>query len=171
MSSRRPRASLPLVALLAFAAGACATAVATPEPVARASDPASSPAESEAPVTPSVVAAADARRAVAPSGKASVRVLARGANAFVAELSMDSGAAVPEHADATEEYIHVLEGSGTITIDGQAHDITPGATVFMPAGALVSYQNGDAPMRALQVFAGPEPAAKYDAWNWDAEGA
>ncbi len=171
MSSRRPRASLPLVALLAFAAGACATAVATPEPVARASEPAPSPAESEAPVTPSVVAAADARRAVAPSGKASVRVLARGANAFVAELSMDSGAAVPEHADATEEYIHVLEGSGTITIDGQAHDITAGATVFMSAGAVVSYQNGDAPMRALQVFAGPEPAAKYDAWSWDAEDA
>jgi (S)-ureidoglycine aminohydrolase len=100
-----------------------------------------------------------------------VRVLARGANAFVAELSMDSGAAVPEHADATEEYIHVLEGSGTITIDGQAHDITAGATVFMSAGAVVSYQNGDAPMRALQVFAGPEPAAKYDAWSWDAEDA
>ena len=100
-----------------------------------------------------------------------MRVLARGVNAFVAELSMDAGAAVPEHADATEEYIHVLEGSGTITIDGDTYELAAGATVFMPAGAVVSFQNGDAPMRALQVFAGPEPAATYDAWNWDAEGA
>ena len=96
-----------------------------------------------------------------------MRVLARGANAFVGELAMDAGAAVPEHADATEEYIHVLEGAGTITIDGVRFEIAAGSTVFMPAGAVVSYQNGDAPMRALQVFAGPAPAAKYDAWTWD----
>ena len=50
---------------------------------------------------------------------------------------------------------------------GVRFEIAAGSTVFMPAGAVVSYQNGDAPMRALQVFAGPAPAAKYDAWTWD----
>ena len=116
---------------------------------------------------PSVIPAERAPRAVAPSGKAAVRLLAQGSNAFLGELSMDAGAAVPEHADTTEEYIHVLEGGGTMTIDGQVHTISAGTTVFMPAGATVSYQNGDAPLRALQVFAGPAPASKYDAWTQD----
>ena len=47
----------------------------------------------------------------------------------------------------------------------QHHRIGPGSTIYMPANALVSYQNGDAPLVAIQVFAGPAPAAKYDAWE------
>ena len=34
------------------------------------------------------------------------------------------GAAVPEHRDATEEYIYVLEGSGRMVIDGKTYDGT-----------------------------------------------
>ena len=83
----------------------------------------------------------------------------------LARLEMDAGAAVPEHADADEEYIVVLEGRGVITIDGVQTEIGPGSTVFMPAGATVSYQNGDAPMIALQIFAGPASAAKYERWT------
>ena len=37
--------------------------------------------------------------------------------------------------------------------------------IFMPAGVTVSYQNGDAELVALQVFAPPGPAAKYDRWR------
>lgn len=100
----------------------------------------------------------------APSGRARIKLLARGENAFIGMLAMDPGAAVPEHQDATEEYIVVVEGSGTITIDGHARELNAGDAVFMPADATVSYQNGDAPMRAFQVFAGPEPAKKYQKW-------
>ena len=39
--------------------------------------------------------------------------------------------------------------------------------LFMPANAEVSFQNGEAEMLALQVFAGPDPAKKYDAWIAD----
>jgi hypothetical protein len=39
-----------------------------------------------------------------------------------------------------------------------------GDAVYMPADATVSFENGGAPMRALQVFAGPEPAKKYQKW-------
>jgi hypothetical protein len=34
----------------------------------------------------------------------------------------------------------------------------------MPPNAEVEFRNGDAQLVAIQVFAGPEPAAKYDAW-------
>ena len=56
-------------------------------------------------------------------------------------------------------------GGGTITIDDKAHKIGPGTTVYMPANAKVTYQNGPDEIVAIQVFAGPEPAAKYDGWK------
>ncbi len=113
---------------------------------------------------PAVTPIAEAEVRVAPSGKARVQKLARGDNAFLARLELAPGAKVPEHRDATEEYIHVLEGKGLITIEGQTHSIGPGTTVYMPANARVSFQNGDARMVAIQVFAGPGPAAKYRKW-------
>ena len=113
----------------------------------------------------SVQAFDKAEHRIAPSNKANVRVLAHGANAFIGHLRMDPGASVPEHRDVSEEYIYVLQGSGTITIDGKDHTITPGTTVFMPANAKVSYKNGPGEMVAIQVFAGPESAKKYQAWK------
>ncbi len=156
---------LSLVA--AFALGACAATAAstsaspTQAPSAEPEAATSGDAATSAPVT----AIEQAERRTAPSGKAKVTILARGLNAFVARLEMEPGAAVPEHRDSTEEYIHVLEGSGTITIDDQAYPLAAGGTVYMPANAKVSFANGDAPLVGLQVFAGPEPAAKYDAWT------
>jgi quercetin dioxygenase-like cupin family protein len=113
----------------------------------------------------SVVELAAAASAAAPSGTATITHLARGDNAYLGLLRMDADAAVPVHRDPTEEYIHVLAGGGIMTIDGERHTITAGTTIFMPANAEVSFQNGAEPMVALQVFAGPEPAAKYDAWQ------
>ncbi|MFO7563696.1 MAG: cupin domain-containing protein [Enhygromyxa sp.] len=114
---------------------------------------------------PTVVALAEAPRALAPNGKASIIHLARGHEAYLGMLQMDAEAAVPTHRDPTEEFIHVLEGGGTMTIDGQTYEITAGTTIYMPANAEVSFQNGAEPMRAIQVFAGPEPATKYEAWE------
>lgn len=101
----------------------------------------------------------------APSGKAHITHLAEGLNAYLGKLVLEPGAAVPEHADATEEYIHVLEGSGTITIDGVTHAVGAGSTVYMAAKAKVSFQNGPTRMVAIQVFAGPDPARKYQNWK------
>lgn len=113
---------------------------------------------------PTVVEPPDIETRWAPSGKAHVEILARGTNAFVGRLHVEAGAAVPEHQDPTEEYIHVLQGTGTLTIDGWVSEVGPGDTVFMPARATVSYQNGDEEMVAIQVFSGPESADKYDGW-------
>ncbi|MCB9524689.1 MAG: cupin domain-containing protein [Myxococcales bacterium] len=112
----------------------------------------------------SVTPAEKAPRKVAPSGKAWITLLAQGEQAFVGRLEMAPGTKVPEHQDPTEEYIHVLEGTGVLTLDGVAHPVKPGDTIFMPAHAKVSYVNGPARFVGLQVFAGPGPAKKYAAW-------
>ena len=115
---------------------------------------------------PAAVVAADAaERRTAPHGKASITILAQGVNAFLGRLELAPGAQVPRHRDATEEYVHVLSGSGTITIDGVAQAVGPGTTVYMPANVEVSYTNGEEQLVAIQVFAGPGPAQKYDGWK------
>ena len=156
--------SIPLA--VAFVLGACAaTAVQSSASTPTDNQTATPQPGNDESIASAVVGKDDAESRVAPNGKARVTMLAQGRNAFLARLDMEAGAAVPEHRDATEEYIHVLEGSGTIMIDDQEHALSPGSTVFMAADAKVSFQNGDAPFVGIQVFAGPAPAAKYDAWT------
>jgi len=101
---------------------------------------------------------------VASSGQAKVQALARGQNAFVGRMMLEPGAKVAPHADTTEEFVVVLSGGGTMVLGGETHRLTKGSVVYMPAGIQVSYTNGDEASEILQVFAGPEPASKYDAW-------
>ncbi len=136
-----------------FLLGACATA-------------AVSATASDAPSMAATIVQLDAAPSgMAPPKTATIRHLARGANAYVGHLTMQAGAKVPVHRDASEEFIHVLAGSGTITIDGVASEIGVGDTIYMPANAEVTFENGDAEMVGLQVFAGPESAKKYEAWK------
>ncbi|MCP4504355.1 MAG: cupin domain-containing protein [Deltaproteobacteria bacterium] len=107
---------------------------------------------------------ADCRR-TAPSKKAWVTFLAQGENAFVARLELAPHAKVPEHQDETEETIHVLSGHGVVVIDGKRHSVNAGSTIFMPAFAKVSFENGPAPLVGIQIFAGPSPAKKYASWS------
>ena len=120
---------------------------------------------SENTVAPSVVVEPDGGKTrVAPSGKARVTILVEGENAFLAKLWMAPGASVPLHRDTSEEYIVILEGQGTIWIDGAQSSVFPGTAVFMAANSEVRFTNGDTPLVALQVFAGPSSAKKYDSW-------
>lgn len=164
----------PAALFFAFALGACSTvalqsSAATEAEAQAEAGEASAEADAgadEAPASAATVVALDAApKSTAPNGKGRITVLARGQNAFLGKLEMDAGGAVPAHRDATEEYIHVLEGGGTMTIDGQTYEVSAGTTIYMPANAEVSYQNGDQNMVAIQVFAGPEPAKKYEAWT------
>jgi quercetin dioxygenase-like cupin family protein len=126
-------------------------------------------ASAKGPAPRVITATATAATRTAPNGAATVRLLvdrsAGATSAFLAVLDMKAGAAVPEHADATEELIYVMEGSGEIIVDGQTHAVQVGDAIFMPAGAKVRFQNGDAPFKALQVFAPMGPEAKYDKWT------
>ncbi len=142
-----------------------AAADAKAEVKADAEAPAAAPAPSGPPPEAFVGGLDVVEHRKAPKGAAHIWMLARGQNAFLGKLEMAAGGAVPEHRDPTEEYLHVLEGEGTLKIDDVEYTISPGSTVFMPANAKVSYQNGDARLVAIQVFAGPAPAAKYDSWK------
>lgn len=118
----------------------------------------------ESPPTSEVRPIAQAQVQKAPHGKAQITHLAEGKNAYLGRLHLAAHAKVPAHADATEEYLYILEGSGTITIDGKASAVAPGTTIYMAAGARVSYVNGPTPLIAVQIFAGPGPAKKYQNW-------
>ena len=98
-------------------------------------------------------------------GKARIALLAQGQNAFVGRLELAPGIGVPEHQDATEEYIYVIAGSGILTMDGKEYPVEAGSMIYMPANATVSFKNGPEPMIGVQVFAGPGPATKYDTWQ------
>ena len=113
----------------------------------------------------SVILASQAETASPPSGKARITHLARGQNAYLGHLWIAPGAGVPLHRDPTEEYLYILEGGGVLTMNGEKYILAKGAAVFMPAGAEVSYANGDAPTIVLQVFAGPSSADKYQKWS------
>jgi len=153
--------------MLLLAAGCTPAASESPEPPASPPEAttAEAPAEPPAPADGSVVTLDTAPRFVAGSGKAWITRLAQGKEAFVGMLELEPNAAVPEHQDATEEYIYVLSGGGTLTMAGTPHELGAGSLVYMPAGVTVSYQNGDAKLTALQIFAGPAPAKKYDGWQ------
>jgi len=114
--------------------------------------------------TPTIVRMADAPVRVAGHGKARIALLARGEQAFIGRLELDPGAKVPAHRDPTEEFIHMVSGSGVVTIDGLAREVGPGDTIYMPAGAEVSYVNGPERLVAIQVFADPQPADRYQGW-------
>lgn len=110
----------------------------------------------------------------APSGKAKIYRVAgqqEGAkNAFFGVLEIQPGARVPVHRDSTEEYLYIVTGGGKLTIDGTTTEIKEGFTVFMPAGAEVSFEvTGNEVVRAVQFFAGQGPETKYEKWALSAE--
>ena len=86
-------------------------------------------------------------------------------SAFIAHLTVPAGGKVPLHRDETEEYLYVLEGSGTIWINGKKQKIKSGDFVAMAAKAEVKFENGDQPLIAIQIFAPPGPEKKYKSWE------
>ena len=122
-------------------------------------------ARTKAPPPPAKVnATKDLCTVIAPSGKARATPWVQGENAYIGQLELDPGAKVPLHRDPTEEYIHVLSGSGTMTVDDKRYEVSAGTTVYMPAKAAVKFENGPTSLTAIQVFAGPGPAEKYKKW-------
>ena len=97
-------------------------------------------------------------------GKAVIEIFKEGKNAFLARLTLAPHGTVPQHRDPTEEYLIIEAGGGEITLDGVKRQVKAGDVIYMPAGAEVSFKNGPKTLVALQVFAGPESARKYDKW-------
>ena len=59
------------------------------------------------------------------------------------EFDVPAGASlpIPHSHDAYEETIYGVKGTITFTIEGTPHDIEPGATLFIPRGAIHAFAN------------------------------
>ena len=67
---------------------------------------------------------------------------------------MAPGATIGEHRhEGDEEIYYVLEGRGTMTLDGERFEIGPGDLAVTPAGHTHALENGDAPMRLIVACA------------------
>ena len=64
------------------------------------------------------------------------------------------GEALREHRHRQAEIYLVLEGTGSITIDGETRPISAGSAVFIPGNAVHSCENtGSSDLRVTYVFA------------------
>jgi len=101
----------------------------------------------------------------APNGEAQATLYAEGEHAFLGKLRVEAGATIPEHQDSSEEYLYVLEGTGTLTIDGTDYELEPHTGVYVPADSTVKFENGDRNLVAVQMFAPADSANKYSDWE------
>ncbi len=77
-------------------------------------------------------------------------------------LATKAGASIPEHLHAKEtEMLYILEGGGTMTINGVAMAVTPTSVIQIPANTRHAFTATSA-VRALQIYtpAGPEQRFK-----------
>ena len=64
-----------------------------------------------------------------------------GPNFALRKFSMQKGGGMPRHTNTVEHEQYVLCGQATITIGDETHQVKTGDAVFIPEGAIHSYQN------------------------------
>jgi mannose-6-phosphate isomerase-like protein (cupin superfamily) len=68
----------------------------------------------------------------------------------LAEAAVPAGGATERHYHReSEEFYFILEGEGTMEVDGQRQDVGPGAAVLIPAGAWHQITAAATPLRFL----------------------
>jgi quercetin dioxygenase-like cupin family protein len=81
---------------------------------------------------------------VAAGKDTTIRVLIssqEGPNFALRKFSMQKGGGMPRHTNTLEHEQYVLRGEATITIDEETYHVKTGDVVFIPEGAIHSYQN------------------------------
>jgi quercetin dioxygenase-like cupin family protein len=80
-----------------------------------------------------------------------------GPNFALRKFSMQKGGGMPRHTNTLEHEQYVLRGEATITIDDETHQVKTGDVVFIPEGAIHSYQNiGEEPFEFLCIIPNKE---------------
>jgi quercetin dioxygenase-like cupin family protein len=77
---------------------------------------------------------------------------------------LQPGGWLGHHRHTPAEIYYVLEGRGTLTIDGEKHEVVAGAAAYIPGNSEHGIRNtGDAPLRFFYVFAmgGPVDGIDY----------
>ncbi|MFW6448824.1 MAG: cupin domain-containing protein [Halobacteriota archaeon] len=54
---------------------------------------------------------------------------------------LDAGATVPRHTNEVEHVQYVLEGRYLVGLDDATHEVSPGDSLYIPAGAVHWYRN------------------------------
>lgn len=80
-----------------------------------------------------------------------------GPNFALRKFSMQPGGGMPRHTNEVEHEQYVLRGEAMITIGDQTYRVQAGDAVFIPAGAVHSYQNtGSEPFEFLCIVPNKE---------------
>jgi len=75
-----------------------------------------------------------------------------GPNFALRKFSMQKGGGMPRHTNTLEHEQYVLRGEATITIGEETHHVKAGDVVFIPEGAIHSYENtGSEPFEFLCI--------------------
>ncbi len=152
-----------------FAASLTAVLGVTAPSWAREPEPAKPSPKPEQPAPPRYrVSTAEAPRHGIAQGKGSATLLLNpGTGATAASLQLlelQPGAAVPEHVHTgSVEILYIEEGEAEMTVGNQTLRVAKGDAVYIPAGAKHSAKvvSEKAPLRAVQVYAGPGPELRF----------
>ena len=80
-----------------------------------------------------------------------------GPNFALRKFSMQKGGGMPRHTNTVEHEQYVLRGEASITIGDETHHVKTGDVVFIPEGAIHSYQNsGEEPFEFLCIIPNKE---------------
>ena len=80
-----------------------------------------------------------------------------GPNFALRKFSMKKGGGMPRHTNTVEHEQYVLRGQAKITIGDETHQVKTGDVVFIPKGAIHSYQNmGNEPFEFLCIIPNKE---------------
>lgn len=80
-----------------------------------------------------------------------------GPNFALRKFSMKKGGGMPRHTNTLEHEQYVLRGEATITIGEETYHIQAGDVVFIPEGAVHSYENtGEEPFEFLCIIPNKE---------------
>jgi quercetin dioxygenase-like cupin family protein len=80
-----------------------------------------------------------------------------GPNFALRKFSMQQGGGMPRHTNTLEHEQYVLRGEATITIGDETHHVKTGDVVFIPEGAIHSYENsGKEPFEFLCIIPNKE---------------
>ena len=80
-----------------------------------------------------------------------------GPNFALRKFSMQKGGGMPRHTNTVEHEQYVLRGEAKITIGDETHHVKGGDVVFIPQGAIHSYENtGDDQFEFLCIIPNKE---------------
>lgn len=102
---------------------------------------------------------------VADNGNAQITLFGESDSGFMGKLRVKPGAKLPQHTDKSDEFLYVLKGTGTLTVDSKTYDLSPNTAVYIPGGSKVSFENGGRVFEAVQFFSPPDSANKYSKWE------